>query len=459
VSHHQGRPSVPVSREPSLPAPAMATGTGGPLAFTVGNWFTWTAIGLAFPLLSFSLIAAAGTLARGAWETFPVFAITHVTTLGWVTMTIMGAAAQMAPALLGTRFRGEGTIPYQYGVFTLSVLLLVIGFVRGDPVLVAVGGSGVALASCWFVGLVLWTVVAARPSAAAMPPHLPVAFVCFMLVVLWGTLLALDLQWGFWPGLFVAHRGLVVHLTLGLGGWFGLMVVGTFYRLVPLVHGARVASARRGQIILLLTMCAIAAVLVGVARGSGWMFRAAALVVAGALLLFSAEIVHVLRHRRNRAPDLNVNHWYAVSAHSVILAGIAIAWSLGAMHGDPPDRVGESVVVLFLLGWVSQAMIGQLYKITPFLMWYYRATISDVLAIPRRPTLYHPRIGGGVFWLSNIGVVLMAIGIWEGATLLVAAGAVSVALSAFVLAYMLAYRWIPPVVSRRLTFQWRWRIS
>jgi hypothetical protein len=437
----------------------MIAATGGPLAFTFGTWFTWTAVGVAFPILGLSLIPMAGVLAGGGWETLSVFAITHLTTLGWVTMTIMGAAAQMAPALLGTRIRGEPTIPYQYGVFTLSVLLLVTGFARGNLALVAVGGSGLTLASSWFVALVLWTVLAAGPRRATVPPHLPVALVCFVLVVLWGTMLALDLRSGFWPGLLFAHRGLVVHLTLGLGGWFGLMVVGTFYRVVPLVHGARVANARRGQVILALAVVAIAAVLVAVVGGIGWMFRDAAVCMAGALLLFSTEIVHVLQRRRTRAPDLNVSHWYAVVAYSAVLAGIAVGWSIGVVHSNPPGRLGECVVVLFLLGWVTQAIIGQLYKITPFLMWFYRASVSDVLVISRKPDLYHPPAGRGVFWLSNVGVSIMTVGIWSGMTLIVTVGAVVFALSAFILAYLLAYRWIPPVVSGRLTFEWRWRIS
>lgn len=89
---------------------------------------------------------------------------------------------------------------------------------------------------------------------------------------------------------------------------------------------------------------------------------------------------------------MNVAHWYAVAVYSVALAVIGAGWAAGAVFTTPPDRLGEGVIVLFLLGWVSQAIIGQAYKITPFLMWHYRATIPDVLTISRQPTVYH--------WLS-----------------------------------------------------------
>jgi hypothetical protein len=48
---------------------------------------------------------------------------------------------------------------------------------------------------------------------------------------------------------------------------------------------------------------------------------------------------------------------------------------------------------------------------------------------------------------------------WSGAASLAKAGAVSFAAAGFVLAYMLAYRWIPPVVMGTLPFEWRRRIS
>jgi len=445
--------------EASEGAPGIGTHAGGgPLAFTFGTWFTWTATGVALPVLGFFLVAESVPLASGAYESLGVFAATHVATLGWVTLTIMGAAMQMAPALLGGRVKGELTIPGQYALFTASALAMIIGLGRGAFALVAAGGAGVNIASWWFLALMTSTILSAGRRRTVMSPHIPAAFVCFVLVLLWGTTLAANLRWGFWPALFLGHRGLIVHLALGLGGWFGLMVVGTFYRLVPLVHGARVADPRRGWAILICVVLAIASAVTGVFAGSALLFRAAALLAVGALALFGVEVLHVLAHRRSRAPDLNVAHWYAVVASSGVLASAGVAWSLGWLRGDP-GRFYEGIVMLFLLGWVGQAVLGQLYKVTPFLMWYYRATIPDVLAIPRQPVPYYPRPGRLALVLSNAGLACLVGGIWTGAVRLAVVGAVLWAAAAVIVAYMLAYRWIPSAVSRALVFEWRWRIS
>jgi hypothetical protein len=410
-------------------------------------------------MLGLFLVWVAGMLARGDYEAWPAFSATHVATLGWVTMTIMGAAAQMAPALLGARVRAERTVPWLYGLFALSVVAVVVGFAHGALQFVAAGGAGVTVASWWFLAIVVSTLRSAGPKRVILSPHIPVALTCFALVLLWGTMLAANLRRAFWPAQLIGHRGLVVHLTLGLGGWFGLMVVGTFYRLVPLVHGARVTDSRRGKVILALGVLAIVGALVGIAMGTLLMLRVAALLAAAGLGFFSWEVLHVLAHRRNRAPDLNVSHWHAVVGYSLVLACAGGGWGLGWLRTDPSDRLGEVVVVLFLLGWVTQAIIGQLYKITPFLMWYYRATIPDVLAIPRQPAPYNPLLGRFVLWLSNVGVAVLTAGIWFGADQVAQGGAVLVAAAAWILAYLLAYRWVPPAVTRALVFEWRWRIS
>lgn len=444
---------------PRQPPASEGAAAGGPLAFTFGTWFTWTAVGIVFPALGLTLLAAAGPLAQGAYESAPAFAATHLATLAWGTLTILGAAAQMAPVLLGARVRGERTIPWLYLAFAASTAAVLAGLAGGRYDMAAAGGAGVTIAAWWFIAVLAATAVSAGPKRAVLSPHIPAALVCFALVSLWGTVLAANLRWVFWPGVLVAHRGLVVHMTLGLGGWFGFMVVGVFYRLVPLVHGARVARAGRGAAILLLGVLAIVSALAGVASSTAWLLRGSALLGAAALVLFAAEVVHVLAYRRNRAPDLNVAHWYAVAAYSMILAAIGAGWAAGLVRTDPPDRLGEVTVTFFVLGWVTQAIIGQLYKITPFLMWYYRATIPDVLAIPRQPAPYNPRPGRLVCWLSNLGVVGMAGGIWVGAPAPAQAGAVLLAAGAFVLAYMLAYRWVPPAVTKTLVFEWRGRIS
>ena len=64
-----------------------------------------------------------------------------------------------------------------------------------------------------------------------------------------------------------------------------------------------------------------------------------------------------------------------------------------------------------------------------------------------------------MLWLSNVGVITLSTGIWFGLDLMAQGGAVGIAVAAWIFAYLLAYRWVPPAVAGTLVFEWRWRIS
>ena len=475
-----------VTQQPAGPLAThrAAEPAGGPLVMTVPLGFVWTAIGVGLPAVAVLLLWAAPRLAAGQFATPSVFALTHATTLGWGSMTIFGAAYQMSQTLLGRRLQGEQWIPWQFGVFAGGTAALVIGFLTGHLALLVAGGSAVAAAAWLFFFIMMRTArqlrlksaaAGAAPgragagTGAASPPGrargrwvhglaMALATLSFALLTAWGVLLALSLRFPFWPQLHADWRGLVVHVALGFGGWFGLMVMGVSYRLVPVIHGTRPVGEGRALTITLLMATSVALAVTGALAGWPWARRLAALLLAPAAALYAAEVLDLLRQRRRQAPDLNVTHWVAVVCYGLALAALGVAWALSwpAVRLAGP-RPAVAAAVLFLGGWVTQAILGQLYKVTPFLMWYYRAFVPDVLAIPNLPDLYAPRAGRIALWATNAGVVALAAAIWlnrgdlaRGAAWLFLAGALAAS-------WLFAYSWVPAVLQGRLPFVWRRR--
>ncbi|MBE3598594.1 MAG: hypothetical protein IMX02_07265 [Limnochordaceae bacterium] len=433
---------------------------------TVGEAWVWLAVSVGLPVAALLLVLVAGRLAGGLHMTTRVFAAAHSLTLGVGSTTIVGAAYQMSSALLGARLWGERIIPWQLGIYLAGAGSLVAGFWYGSFVLLAWGGSLVAAAAWVYVAIMLRTAGRLRrrtgpPASRQGRPQwvhalaMALATVNFGLVTTWGLVLALSMRYPLWPGLWAGHRGLVVHLALGLGGWFALMVVGVSYRLVPIVHGARIASQPRGLAVVALVTGAVLLAVTGALGRHGWALRLAAALIAPAGALYVWELARLLQHRRRRAPDLNVSHWWAVMGYTLVLAAMGLGWAAGLVGPEHGERLGVLAAVLFLAGWVVQAILGQLYKVTPFLMWYYRAFIPDVLQISRLPDLYAPRPGRLAFWLTNAGVVLMGYGIARADGGWATAGAVLLAAGCGLVAWMLGYSWIPGVVAGRLPFRWR----
>ena len=465
---------------PSPTRPSEPPAPGGPLVLTLPLTFVWLAVGVGLPAVALLLMAAAPRLAAAHFATAPVFALTHAATLGWGSMTIFGAAYQMSQTLLGQRLQGERWIPWQLALFTAGTVALVGGFLAGHLGALALGGSAVTVAAWMFVAIMTRTArqlrrrLASTPSPPGPSPApaprgrargrwvhglaMALATVSFGLVTAWGVVLALSLRYPFWPQLHLDWRGLAVHVALGFGGWFGLMVTGVSFRLIPVIHGTRPVSERRALALTLLVAGAVALAVAGALGGWPWGRRLAALLTLPAAVLYAVEVVQLLAGRRRRSPDLNVDHWIAVLAYGLVLAGLAVAWAAGLPAiRQAGSRPAVAAAVLFLGGWVTQAILGQLYKVTPFLMWYYRAFVRDVLAIPNLPNLYAPRAGRFALAATNAGVVLVAAAVTWASAGLAQAGAALFLAGALAASWMFAYSWIPAVLRRRLPFVWRRR--
>jgi hypothetical protein len=70
---------------------------------------------------------------------------------------------------------------------------------------------------------------------------------------------------------------------------------------------------------------------------------------------------------------------------------------------------------LLLLGWVGQIIVGQMYKITPFLTWLHRyADLVGLEQVPGLDDLYNRRIALVGYGLWNAGVVVGAVAILGG---------------------------------------------
>ncbi|MDR5708728.1 MAG: hypothetical protein QN140_02785, partial [Armatimonadota bacterium] len=110
-------------------------------------------------------------------------------------------------------------------------------------------------------------------------------------------------------------------------------------------------------------------------------------------------------------------------------------------------RVASAAGFAVLAGWVSWAIMGQLYKVTPFLIWYYRyAKGLSAYEVPRLAAPYFPREGVVAFVLSVGGSSLAALGILLGAPGLAAAGGWAFFAGAVVYTFLMGVSWMVAVL-------------
>ncbi|MCS7236626.1 MAG: hypothetical protein RMM30_11730 [Armatimonadota bacterium] len=350
------------------------------------------------------VVVLSGPLAVGRWRAYPALAATHLLTLGWGTLVAMGALHQMFPAVLGISAKpGRGTVVH-LAVTLAAAFTLPAAFLAGSPPWVAAGGV-LMVAS---VVLLLAHLAQLVPRRRRWPPSatgvlLSVAYLFW--TVVWGALMALNWNLQFWPALYT-YLGVGVHAAVGLVGWFVQLVVAVSYYLLPRFTGVRHVSERRVVPVLWALNLSVASFVLAAATGQALPARVGTVVLGGAALAYAADVSRFLRGARQTVPDLTNWHWWAMVGQTALGGAAGLLWTTGLLSDG--RRLAAATAILVLCGWVTLAIMGQLYKVTPFLMWYYRfARGLSAYEVPRLPAPYFPRWGVAAFALTATGSTLL----------------------------------------------------
>ena len=394
---------------------------------------------LTFPIVGGFVAAAAPHLAALQHRTPVVLTANHLVTLGWGTMIALGALHQLLPAAAGVRHDPGPLVVAQFGVHLAGVVLLALGFWWRAALILVTGGGAVVLSVLASAVTAAW-VLRRRTRWNEPLAFVAVALASLVLVTTWGVVLGLNLRYAFWPAL-LRPMGLVVHLTLGLLGWFAFLITGVSYYLLQRFTARRSLEGSRVRAVFALLVIAVSALLTGA-------FASAVLVRAGLLAAGAAGLVYVQDVRRfvatwSRARDISRVHWQLLMVETAALSAGVIAYALGLLGGSPTRWIVAGVT-LFLTGWVTLAITGQAYKVTPFLMWYYRFALGmPAYDVPRLEAPYWPRWSLPSLLLLGLGAPLMSVGILTGQRAVSAAGGVAFFLGSCVFAYVLGYSWLP----------------
>jgi hypothetical protein len=405
--------------------------------------FMATAV-LLLPLVGIGAAFVAHSLASGNYRAWDVLAINHLATMGWGTLAAMGALHQLFPAMIGASIRPDRRTALQFALTLAGMILLIAGFLAHAVLPLMVGGTVFVVSVLMFVTLLLralpfrrrWTL----PATGVL-----LSLGYLVLTVSWGLLMALNWQHRFWPSLF-AFAGVGTHVSLGLIGWFVQLVISVSYYLLPrFMHAREIGDARLRMIlpllnaaVLLLTMAALTGA-VATAR-----IGVALLSITGAI--YSVDLGRFLGRTRGQKPDLTTHHWWAVWGQTILLLTIGLTWAAGLLHMQG-QRLAVAAGVMVLLGWVTLAIMGQFYKVTPFLMWFYRyAKGMTPLEVPRLSTPYYPCEGVLPFYFTVAGSLILATAIVLQRPDVGALGGLFLVAGGFGVWYLMAISWIRAAV-------------
>jgi hypothetical protein len=196
------------------------------------------------------------------------------------------------------------------------------------------------------------------------------------------------------------------HLTWGLMGWVGLLIVGVAYQVVPLFHVTPSYPGWMTRVLVPLLFLVLAATIPLGLGGAGPWTDAAYSMMAVAFAVFAVATLRLQAKRARPRIDATLIHWWLAMGS---LLAAACGWWLQA----PGELLG-----VLLLGGVGVGLpSGMLLKIVPFLCWFHLQTRQVVagrfdirvphmhLLMPERLARWHPPLHGAALALLAGGVL------------------------------------------------------
>jgi len=358
----------------------------------------------------------------------------HLFVLGWATMLAMGAVYQLISVILQSNIYSERLGYVQYAMFTIGLAGLLYGFIRGEIYWIA------AFATTGFAGILLfaWNMAVTLFRASrwdAITISAAAAVVYLVLTGLTGMAMGVNFATGLWDDMH--NRLFGAHIWLGTVGWFGLLITGFSYKLLPMFYLSHHYPTGLQKVVPVLwnagTIAGAASFLLD---GSSWSLLSALLLVAAAVVVYNAHIVQIQKHRFKRSPGSGIQ-WSVYGNYTLGAAVIAmLAYALWKPQVLYQTKSVTLAVWVYLAGWVSFTILCYLTKIVPFLWWTWK--YGSQAGKPGTPVmsdlLSDKKVSAGLAAVAVSGLLPLA-GLLSDSHPIVAAG--GAAHSIFSIAYML----------------------
>jgi hypothetical protein len=360
-----------------------------------------------------ALLAGAGWLAlrpiilAGYHYSPEVVAITHLFVLGWIGSVVMGAMYQLVPVALETRLHNERLAQWHFALHVIGFVGMVVMFRLWNMQQVGHFGSLLAIGVGLFVYNLTRT-LARIPCWNIVATGIAVSLFWLSVTILAGLYLAAAKCWSFSP--FSPLPQMHAHAHLGGLGFFVMMIVALSYKLVPMFALSGLQSAPRAGWSLALLNVGLAGVVITILFSSRWKLAFAFVVLAG-LLLYGLEVRVIVRARKRRKLYWGLKYFLTGVALLVPVAGLGVVLAWPNLPANATMTQLENVYgFLAFAGVVTIAILGMLYKIVPFLVWY--ASYSKAIGrrkVPSLADLCSPALQATGYWLFVTGILVTSV--------------------------------------------------
>jgi len=315
-----------------------------------------------------------------------VLGATHLMTLGFISMAMLGALSQMVPVMAGSplpRPRLVSTVVHT--LLTLGALALSGGLLLDNRILIGLAMPVLGIGLFTFIAVAGFCLFRAQARVSAVQ-GMRLAVISLAVAAAIGLRIAAEYAWSLPPLLPSSYAD--IHVAWGLLGWVTTLVISVAYEVVPMFQmtPAYPPWMQRWLTWLILGLLVLwsLAYAVPFLPDPPLQMRLTNLLaglLALGLVLFACATLYLQHKRRRRLSDVTLQFW-----RTALLSLLACVYLWLAIQTFAPLQNAHSPTILlgalFIAGFAVSVTTGMMYKIVPFLIWLHLQTQGAARRIP-----------------------------------------------------------------------------
>ncbi|MEJ5304937.1 MAG: hypothetical protein WHV63_03240 [Ignavibacteria bacterium] len=362
-----------------------------------------------------------------------ILSINHILTLGFITMIIFGAMFQLVPVVLEVKLFSTILAEIQFWIYTFGVILLTYKFYYFSSNL-----SFVLPALLLSLAMMIFTINIVISMTKVKKwnitgSYLASALFWLLITALAGYLLSKNLDK---PFIKINHlQYLKLHAITAFVGWVSMVVMGVSFKLIPmftLSHGYKLTLAKWSFVLINIGLLGINWIMHY--PDTGFYNLIFGVLIFAGIILYLIQIFIIFKKRIRKKLDIGIKF----SAFAFIMMGFSSLLNFSFLFFNYESIKNLTLLYGFtvLVGYVSFLIVGQMYKIVPFLVWYHKYSSKVGLQhVPMLKDMFNEKLAEIQFYLMIAGLVLLVPSLMIEIEILVFISFLLFALSSFIFGY------------------------
>ncbi len=383
-------------------------------------------------LTSFVLPFYSSELESGLVST-TLASLSHLYLLGFVMMFIFGAMYQLVPVILEIPLFSKDFAYVQFYIYVTGLSMMAYAFGDTTHFYLLPYGSLLVYLSMLIFSINIFLTYQNIEEWSIPAKFIFVSNIFLFIAVTIGFILALNLVYGFLE--MDISRLVSAHVGGVLVGYVMMTVIGVAMVLIPMFSLSHGFKQRAVEISFNFITLGVALLMIGSLLGVGFITAIGDILIVVALLFAAYQMYIIFSTRVRKQWDYWAKNM--LSSFGFFIASLG-SWLIAFLFDS--DRFAMLGGYLFLFGFLAFIIIGHIYKILPFLVWYQRySPLVGKQKVPMLHDMVVESVADRQFWVTLGGTLVSALGVLSGVEFFFIAGTLAMAASAFLVLYNIYY--------------------